>query len=165
MGATPSQRGHARAYPLALIALIAGCGAAASTPAPTTPAPTVEPIPAPLVITGTFTLYDESGIRLARANSPGDPVTRCEGSKGYSDIKEGLGVVVTNEDGRTIGSSRLTHEGLEEIGDDDFCALAFEVTVQPAEFYTVAVGQRGELTYSHAELEAADWDVIATLGE
>lgn len=146
-----------RAFVMA--ALLAGCGAAPS------PSPTVEPTPAPIVITGTFTLHDPGSIITERAGSLA-PTTACAGTGGYSDIAVGLGVVVTDQDGRTIGTGRLTHDGIEDVGDEDFCAFAFTVPVaDPAEFYAIEVGSRGELTYSHEELESMGWEVTATLGE
>ncbi len=44
------------------------------------------------------------------------------------------------------------------------CSLAFEVEVEKSDFYSVAVGHRGDTTYSRADLEAADWSVQLSLG-
>jgi hypothetical protein len=138
---------------LALV-LLAACSA---------PAPTPEPTPEPLTITGTFTLRAPGSIRTAQAG-PGAKIHDCAGRDGYSDIDEGLGVTVRDEDGTTIGSSRLTQQGLEEVGDEDRCHFTFTVEVTPAEFYTIEVGERGQVTYSHAEIEDAQWQVEFSLG-
>jgi hypothetical protein len=139
---------------LALV-LLAACSA---------PAPTPEPTPEPLTITGTFTLRAPGSIRTAQAG-PGAKIHDCAGRDGYSDIDEGLGVTVRDEDGTTIGSSRLTQEGLEEVGDENRCHFTFAVQVTPASFYAIEVGDRGEITYSHADMEAAGWQVELSLGD
>jgi hypothetical protein len=45
------------------------------------------------------------------------------------------------------------------------CQFPFKVERVPeAKFYKIAVGRRGELSYSHEELQAANWNVNFTLG-
>ena len=146
-----------RALLLALI--LAGCGGAVAT---STPGEATPP-----TITGTFTLSDPGGIAIERETGTRYPI-RCEGTGGYSDVTEGLDVIVSDQDGRIIGTGRLTQEGMdrESIGTDDLCAFSFSVPVtDPAAFYSIEVGDRGELTYSHADLEGMGWAVEATLGE
>ena len=98
-----------------LAAMLTACGVA------TTPTPL--PTPEPIVITGTFTLRDPGGIAIVREVGTRYPIS-CEGTGGYSDVTEGLGVVITDQDGRTIATDRLTQEGMEreQIGTDDTLA-------------------------------------------
>jgi hypothetical protein len=87
----------------------------------------------------------------------------CQGSGGYSDIGPGTSVTVRNETGDTIGTG--------DLGEGDFaegfgCDYPFTVEDVPnAKFYRVEVSHRGEVEYSHAEMEANDWEVSVSLGD
>jgi hypothetical protein len=102
----------------------------------------------------------------------------CGGGGGYDDFQPGMNVRVTDENGRTVGSGNLVGlndapEYFEEpFGDVDLdddvegaCTLVADVEVSPSEFYTVEAGGRGELTYTHDELDERDWEVVLTLGD
>jgi hypothetical protein len=142
---------------LVTVLLLAACGTQA------TPEPTAEPTAESRTIDGTFTLHDDGGI-LTQTGEGGPNVVACAGAGGFDDIRTGLGVVVRNEDGTTIGSGSLTQEGIDDAGSEDHCVFAFSVEVPAAEFYSIEVGNRGELTFSAAEMEEQDWRVSFELG-
>jgi hypothetical protein len=108
-------------------------------------------------INGTFTLQGNSlqaGNFIAYDGG-------CDGTGGYDDIKTGLQVTVSNEAGTVIANGALG-TGKETGGG---CQFPFKVERVPeAKFYKIAVGRRGELSYSHEELQAANWNVNFTLG-
>lgn len=148
-------------YSLVLMPLIAGCGGQAATSAPSE-----EPIPTELsqTISGLFLLRNGERVDRDLVNME---VESCRGTGGYDDIESGLGVVVRDDGGSIIGTGELIsdHEQLA-LNDLDVCLYRFEVADLPdAPFYTVEVGNRGELTYSRDELERADWVVEGNLGE
>ena len=102
-------------------------------------------------ISGEFTLLDGAT----------GPASNCYGEGGYSDVKEGLSVTVRNESGTILATSRLERGSLS----GSRCVFSFTVTdVARSDFYSVEVGRRGELTYSHDEMVENDWQVFASLG-
>lgn len=105
-------------------------------------------------IAGTFVLTD-AGVAYS--------ATDCSGTGGYSDIKAGTGVVLKDGAGKTIGTSNLVNDVSSSAAGK--CAYTFTVEAPYADFYAVAVGHRGELTYSNAEMTARGWAVGFTLGE
>jgi hypothetical protein len=108
-------------------------------------------------INGTFTLQGNS---LADGNFIAYD-GGCDGTGGYDDIKAGLQVTVSNEAGTVIANGALGTGN--ETGNG--CQFPFKVERVPvAKFYKIAVGHRGELSYSHAEMKAAGWKVDFTLG-
>jgi len=133
-----------------------------------TPTATAAAVSKP-TITGTFTLIGTQDVV-----DPGTPDATpvdgdftdlgslgCAGIGGYNDIGAGLQVQVSDEDGTAIGTGELD---LGEITNDG-CRFPFTVQNLPvAKFYKITVGHRGELDYSYAELQAADWNVGFTLG-
>lgn len=104
-------------------------------------------------LTGTLTLTSDD---LAGSDD------NCSGTGGFGDIQQGMDVVIRDETGAIIGTSRVgpgTRSGRH-------CEFGFEVVELPiAEFYTVEVGDRGDLTYSPEELSEMDWHIDLTLGE
>lgn len=103
------------------------------------------------VIQGEFTLLDSD----TASND-------CVGTGGYNDIAPGVSVTVRDGSGSTLATGRLGEgEALTGLG----CTYKFNVEVPDAAFYRVEVSHRGELEYSKAELENADWKVDASLGE
>ena len=120
--------------------LLAGCGGSGATPEPERS------------IEGTFTLFDENGWTT----------DTCRGDGGYVDIVRGLRVTLTDQDGSVIGTASLPSG---QTVDRNHCQFSYELADVPdAEFYTVTIGNRGELTYSFAEMEAMDWQVASELG-
>lgn len=86
----------------------------------------------------------------------------CSGSGGYSDIQPGLGVTVSDGAGKVIGTGSL---GAGVADSDTTCSFPIAVPAVPqVDFYKVAVGHRGEITQSKAELKANAWQVEFTLG-
>ena len=86
----------------------------------------------------------------------------CWGSAGYDDIDENAQVVVRDGDGQTLAVGNLqTGEKVSLVE----CDFSFTVPGVPeTDFYSVEVSHRGELSYSRADLEAADWQVSLQLG-
>jgi hypothetical protein len=121
-----------------------------------TPAATPSPTPLIHVVTGTFTLTQDD---FVDRTGPG-----CAGKGGYDDIRNGLDVTIKNESGTILATGSLTSRTPSEITRT--CTFTFTVPGVPddATFYVVEVGKRGELTYSHADMEAANWRVEFTLG-
>jgi hypothetical protein len=105
-------------------------------------------------ITGTFTLSD-SDVDWSASS--------CSGTGGYSDITEGLGVTVKDGDGKTIATGRLVDD--PKGSSASRCHYTFTVAAPESDFYAIAVGRRGELTYSKAELEQQGWEVGFVLGK
>lgn len=100
---------------------------------------------------GEFTLLDFDGWS-------GDP---CSGDGGYDDIRAGLHVTVRDQTGTVLGTGAL--EGGTPL--TAWCTFTFTVDALPkADFYSVEVGRRGELTYSFEELESSEWTVYLSLG-
>ncbi|MGH8984726.1 MAG: hypothetical protein ACRDY6_12755 [Acidimicrobiia bacterium] len=100
-------------------------------------------------------------------------MTRCDGSehRGYDDLVAGAPVVVHDGNGSTIATGELRDGQPVEQRDSlpiDFtdCEFRFRMADVPdAEFYTVEVSHRGEVTYSRSELEDEDWRVTLTIGD
>jgi hypothetical protein len=147
-----------------MAALLSGCGGAAASASPAS-----QPPPEAPTVTGEFVLVDPGGIRL---DQTAEGAESCKGTGGYDDIAPGLGVVVRNEDGKTIGTGTLENpeppadNAVGYVGTEGLCRFVFQVPLrETATFYAIEVGTRGELTYSHTDLEATDWAVEASLGE
>lgn len=100
-------------------------------------------------LVGTFYLYDQ------------DSAENCDSpSAGYDDISDGTEVLITDEDGKVVGSSELSN-GRSTTGG---CVWDFSSAVGNAEFYSVEVGRRGKVTWSKAELSGLDWEISLQLG-
>jgi hypothetical protein len=93
----------------------------------------------------------------------------CYGTGGYDDISEGAQVVLRDGEGKVIGTSSLNegHSNLGcEVGDViAICTFEFIIEDVPSsDFYSVEVSHRGEINFSHEELERQGWEVSLTLG-
>ncbi len=114
----------------------------------------------------------------------------CSGTGGYDDIRAGLNVTVLDGEGAIVGTGSARNLTEADAGEmtldkaiedpdapmtlelsaafapalDGECTLVFEVPVKDAEFYVVKAGGRGELSYSHDELEERGWFVQLSLG-
>jgi hypothetical protein len=134
---------------LVMAFLMVGCGA----PATSTPSSVAHEIH------GTF--------RLSNGEEP-DRSAGCAGTGGYSDVAVGTEVVVKNADGTIVGTSSLAvdQQGPEPAGSGAYqCGFAFVVSGLPeSAFYTVSVGDRGDQTFSKADLAAKGWTVSLSLG-
>lgn len=143
-----------------------GSGAWFGSQPPTTAEPTTT-VPALQQITGSFTLIDSDVVGTWDG---------CFGSGGYDDFGPGMNVTVRDGQGDVVGvgsTESLSEADRTGVWADDVtfsedssvsCVVKFTVDVKPAEFYSVEVGSRGDLTYSAAELEAAGWHVELSLG-
>lgn len=120
---------------LGLVVLLAACGAGGRA------------------LTGEFTLL---------ADEFGGSSSSCSGTGGYGDISQGTDVVVRDEGSEIIGTSSLG-PGDRSGGS---CTFSFEVEeLPPADFYSIEVGDRGELTYSREDLDEMEWSVFLSLGD
>lgn len=83
----------------------------------------------------------------------------CFTGGGYSDIAEGMEVVVKNGKNETLAIGRLSNGKFTKAGDwDRSCTFNFSVQNLPkADFYVVQVGRRGEKQYSLSEMEQSSW--------
>lgn len=100
-------------------------------------------------ISGSFTLNDED----PHAYSPAIDVdgTSCVGASGYSDVNPGTPVTVKNGKGEILATTYLE----EGKGGRYMCTFGFTFDVtEGQDRYVVAVGKRGELSYSFEQLRA-----------
>lgn len=133
---------------LLVAVLLAGCGGSAATP---TPEVTHD-------ITGRFILYSTTVDRNA-------DLTRCEGTGGFRDIEDGTPVALRDGDGNVRGTARLEIASREAFGNHPGCIYTFAFDdVADADFYAVEIADRGEVVFSRAELEAANWRIQTELG-
>jgi hypothetical protein len=103
-----------------------------------------------------------------------------QGNGGYSDIRDGMSVTLKNSKGEIIeiGSMRLNRLGInlssargERLVDVCNYNYRFEGIPTNTESYVVVIGggNRGEVVYSKAQLEAAkptgEWEAEMSLGD
>jgi hypothetical protein len=105
-----------------------------------------------------------------------DPVERgggeCRGTGGYADLRSGVVVVVRDESGAELGRSPLRARPAPTNADGTVpeperrrCVWTFALeNLEDRPSYAISIGERGAVTYSRAELEAADWQVQVSLG-
>ncbi len=113
----------------------------------------------PRNLTGSFTLTGYGNMLGSTSDSS------CLGKGGYEDIREGLGVVVSDEAGKTLATGSLGKSMYTSSPMKCFFPIIVSKTLPKADFYTVEVGKRGDLTYSYDEMVQQDWDVDFTLGK
>ncbi len=115
-------------------------------------------------VSGTFTLVQRSGFFIYGSSASGADL--CEGTGGYSDIQEGLPVDVADQDGTVLSAGALGRGVVEGEGSAQVCEFDFDLpSVQDADRYVIEVGDRGELSYSRAQLEEMNWEVSFSLGD
>jgi hypothetical protein len=108
-------------------------------------------------LSGTVLLLDS----MYYGNAPG---SACTGQGGYGDLGGGAQVVLTDEQGRTLSTGRLSAGEFDGLG----CVFSFALEeVTRSDFYalTVAGGNRGQLQYSYEELAANDWSLQLSIGD
>lgn len=96
----------------------------------------------------------------------------CNGTGGFSDIRENAAVTVRNEKDELIANGRLgPGEAVEVFAHEDedetvhWCEFSFRIlNVPKARFYAVEVSQRGEVVTSHDELEAEGRQLSLSVG-
>jgi hypothetical protein len=86
----------------------------------------------------------------------------CSGTGEYADLKEGLGVVVKDEAGQTVGSTKLVVDPRSSASQ---CLYRWEMTVADAASYSIHVGERAAGTYSTEDMNSRYWQVATTVGE
>lgn len=108
-------------------------------------------------ITGSLSLHDPTSF----ANlSNGDA---CEGSGGYSDIKQGAQTVASDSHGTVLALSQLDAGQADGAAGD--CKFGFTIDSVPySDFYKFQISHRGELDYSYQELSTNDFSISTTLG-
>lgn len=125
----------------------ASAGAKARRPSP----------PASLTVAGTITVSEgHTGTDPAKTPDVGDP---CYTTDGYDDIRDGTQVVVSDAHGTTLAVGALSTgtvpAAVSYFGSSGPCEFEFSLNDVPAgkKFYKVAVGHRGEQTYSEAAVQ------------
>jgi hypothetical protein len=108
------------------------------------------------VIEGTFTVFDRDewgGKGKGRS---------CAPSGGYGDINSSTQVVVRSSDGTELARTSL---GSGAIGSFSGCEFRFDFPLTEGEsVYVLAVGKRGEISYSWDEISAKS-AVALSLGD
>jgi hypothetical protein len=102
---------------------------------------------------GTQPIAAEGDLRLAGGQYSYSGQT-CAGKGGYSDVRGGTQVVVTDAAGKAIAVTALATGRLFSFDNQTTeCVFDFETTVPGGHtFYGVAVGKRGAVQYSATEL-------------
>lgn len=92
-------------------------------------------------VSGTLTLVDKDAYWSGN----------CAGTGGYSDIREGAQVIVTDAAGKTVGVGALS-KGVPD--GSTVCRFTLDVSV-PAGlgFYGVELGRRGSVKYAEQDLD------------
>ena len=105
-----------------------------------------------------------------------DPVERgggeCRGTGAYEDLRSGVPVVVRNDRDEQVGTGTLrarpaptSADGTVPLAERRRCVWEFAVPNLGAEaVYSVAIGNRGAVAYTHDELDKAGWTVQISLG-
>jgi hypothetical protein len=93
----------------------------------------------------------EVRLRLSEANF--QEHDNCFGTGGYTDLRGGASVVVTDAAGVTIAVTSLRAGEIDLSGEPDVCALRFEAQVPAGKgFYGVEVTHRGRVQIPEAQL-------------
>jgi hypothetical protein len=129
----------------------------------------------PRAISGTIEVRDDNPIYQMTEKKKGkDGKLRvqpkvCVGTRQFNDMKSKTPVVVTDQNGKTVGTDALTDglpglESAQRRGYSNDCVFAFVVDVGDAKSYTVTVANRRGATVSKAEMQADNWFQTLTLG-
>lgn len=106
-------------------------------------------------VVGSFELRGKDGEDFASLPSG------CIGRGGYSDIEPGAQIVIKDESGDIIATSRLERDPNSVVGG---CTFIFIAEVPDARFYTFTLGRRGDITYSRDEIERMGWAPALGIG-
>lgn len=86
----------------------------------------------------------------------------CHGTGGFDDISNGAQVVVSDGNGKVLGTSMLTNATTQARTR---CRLEYRVPGLPkVAFYQIEVTHRGKIVKSFHDLDLANWHVDSTLG-
>ncbi len=115
---------------------------------------------------GSITVVSERqyfGIRQGKEGKPGE---ECFMVGPYSDIAEGMKIVVKNGKGEILAIGSMSGGKFNESGyTQSSCTFKFLVNNIPkSDFYIVEGGRRGENQYSFAEMEQSKWNLEYSLG-
>jgi hypothetical protein len=163
------------------LALLAGCSSSEGSQEPSTTTTTEA---APPTITGTVNLSDSDGWSYYPKDMPrmmyDGELCFPSSRSGYTDIAEGAQVVAKNSTGEIIGVCSLREGGLTgfgaggfEVTDNNYngrlggadCTFDFTIVLSDVtSFYSVGTEGRGDLNYSHAQMESSGWVVHLTIG-
>ena len=96
----------------------------------------------------------------------------CRGTGGYADLRSGVEVTVADPAGTVLDTSRLQARpaatdaaGGLSLAERSRCTWSFgfrDLPDQPS--YEITIGERGAVSYTRDELEAAGWTVQVSLG-
>ncbi|MFF0245027.1 hypothetical protein ACWEU6_37065 [Streptosporangium sandarakinum] len=131
---------------LALTAALTGCSATQ----------TAAPAPAPTAITIGGSLSTPGGVLIDDGDGNSTSQT-CRTAGGYTDIKEGAQVVITDAASRTIALGAL-EAGEFEMPNGSWaarrCVFPFSLSNVPAgqKFYGIEVSHRGRLQYTAEQI-------------
>ncbi|MFI6482257.1 hypothetical protein ACIBH1_30295 [Nonomuraea sp. NPDC050663] len=133
---------------IGLPALILGGGLGAGSvlalqalPKPTASAEPTQSVPSAFTAQGTITV---------EASRPGTKGRSCSTDGGYSDIREGAQVVITDAKETTLAVGQLA---MGYYSDSGKCEFPFSVEVKSGEaFYGIEVSHRGRLQYSASDM-------------
>ena len=115
----------------------------------------------PRTLTGTMTVH--SARFLNGDGDAGREGSLCSGGPGYEDMAGGTAVVVKDARGTIVAVGALESGATFDFGLTG-CRLAFSVGDLPTlDFYTVAIGHRGDITYSADQLDADGWRIALSL--
>lgn len=80
----------------------------------------------------------------------------CEGMGGYSDIRSGAQLVITDQSGTIVATASLATGKLIGSGYTRQCQFSFTAKDVPKghSFYGVQLGRRGSMQYSEAQLSS-----------
>lgn len=104
-------------------------------------------------VTGTFVLHDRD-----------TAAAQCVGRGGYSDIGPGASVILTNEDGRILGSAALGAGRADVAAGTCRYRFAMPGVPEDQQQYAVQVTHRGKVVNSRAEMQRDGWAFELTLG-
>lgn len=104
--------------------------------------PAASPQPSAIAVSGSVTLKDGFGAEG----------TACTGNGGFSDIREGAQVVITDAKEATLGVGSLDAGKRDKAGR---CEFAFALDIPKGhQFYGIEVSHRGRLQYSADQISA-----------
>jgi hypothetical protein len=96
----------------------------------------------------------------------------CRGTGGYADLRSGVRVEARDGEGALLATGALTAQppptdaqgGIPQA-ERRRCVWAFRLeALPPRDAYEIAIGDRGRVTYTRQELDAAGWNVDVSLG-
>lgn len=105
-----------------------------------------------LAAAGTLTIRGTVTVPLTSDIQPID--TQCDGSGGYSDMRAGAQVTVTDSASKTIALGQLDPGRVDGSTGHQLCVFTFAVAGVPsgANFYGIEVSHRGRVQYAEADL-------------